>query len=169
MILRNLFERVSTGASAQAAARPKAPDTEVGYDPLLIPQLQKDHRRLLVLFATIQSLLTNRDYAGVQRKAGELRVLLDEHLRFASTRLYDYLARHLAAHAEHNALVATVRRETLDSGGEIIDCLHTYSAMRLDDDSAGMLQDEMLWIGTVLMQGMERMEASLFPLYKPAY
>jgi hypothetical protein len=167
MAIRDFFGRGSIESSARPAATPQpASANRVGYDPLLIPQLRRDHRRLLDLFAVTQTLLTSRDYAGIQRKLGEFRILLQDNLVQVSSRLYVYLARLLATDPERTSVLNAVRRETLDSGREILDALRTYSAVRLDDQSAEMFQAELLDIGTRLMQRMEREESALFPLYR---
>lgn len=164
MAFRDLFTRPAPDPAPRPA--PAAGAAGPGYDPLLISQLQRDHRRLLDLFARVQQLLTHRDYAGVQRALGELRIVLQDHLLRATNRLYVFLGRRWEGDAERTAVINTVRRESLESGREILDALRTYAAVRLDDQGAEMFQAELFDIGTRLMQRMEREESTLFPLYR---
>ena len=168
MALRDFFfDRGTTETPSRSpSAQPHPASTQIGYDPLLIGQLRRDHHRLLDVFAAVQSLLTGRDYAGVQRKLGEMRILLQEHLLLTNNTLYLYLGRRWADDADRNSFINAVRRDMLETGREILDSLRTYSAVRLDDQSAEMFQEELLQIGTAMMQRMEREEAGLFPLYK---
>lgn len=168
MALRDLFDRPSP-AARPASAQPQAPGTRIGYDPLLLDQLRRDHRKILDLFAVTQSLLTSRDYAGVQRKLGEFRVMLQDHLLTTNTKLYIYVSRQLAEDSVYSSLINTVRREMLDNSRRIMDFLRTYCALRLDDNSSQMFQTELLSIGEALMQRVEREESSLFPLYQAKY
>lgn len=172
MALRDLFDRSGTAPAARPASappQPQAPGTRIGYDPLLLDQLRRDHRKMLDLFAVIQSLLTSRDYAGVQRKLGEFRITLQDHLLAANTKLYIYVSRQLADDPAYSSLINTVRREMLDNSRQIMEFLRTYGAIRLDDDSGQMFQTELLSIGEALMQRIEREESSLFPLYQAKY
>ena len=170
MAFRGLFDRGSAEpATRSPATHQRAPGTSIGYDPLLISNLRRDHRRLLDIFADAQSLLTTGDYTGVQRKLGELRVTLQDHLLLANTKLYIYVSRQLAADPARTALVNVHRREMLENSREIMDFLRTYSAVRLDDQSAEMFQTELLVIGAALMHRMERDESTLYPLYQASY
>jgi regulator of sigma D len=170
MALRDLFDRTAAAPAARPATpQPQAPGTRIGYDPLLLDQLRRDHRKLLDLFAVTQALLSSRDYAGVQRKLGEFRVMLQDHLLTANTKLYIYVSRQLADDPVYSALVNTVRRDMLDNSRQIMEFLRTYSAIRLDDNSGQMFQTELLSIGEALMQRIEREESSLFPLYQAKY
>jgi len=171
MALRDLFDRTAAAApvARPAAPQPQAPGTRIGYDPLLLDQLRRDHRKLLDLFAVTQALLSSRDYAGVQRKLGEFRVALQDHLLTANTKLYIYVSRQLADDPVYSALVNTVRRDMLDNSRQIMEFLRTYSGMRLDDQSGQMFQTELMSIGEALMQRIEREESSLFPLYQANY
>ena len=170
MALRDLFDRPSTAPAARpASVQPQAPGTRIGYDPLLLDQLRRDHRKLLDLFAVTQALLSSRDYAGVQRKLGEFRVMLQDHLLTANTKLYIYVSRQLADDPVYASLINTVRRELLDNSRQVMEFLRTYSAIRLDDNSGQMFQTELMSIGEALMQRIEREESSLFPLYQANY
>lgn len=151
------------------SARPQAPGTRIGYDPLLIKRFQADHRRMLALFTETQSLLTTRDYDGVRRKLGELRIVLQDHLMTASVKFYVYVSRQLAADPGKTAMLNTHRREMLDNSRLILDFLRTYSGARLDDSFADQFQTELLAIGAALVHRIEREETALYPLYQDKY
>jgi len=167
MALRGWFqEHTREPAASRPSARPQAPGTRIGHDPLLIERLRRDHRHFLDLFAQTQTLLNSADYDGVKRKLGELRISLQDHLLLSSTRLYVYLSQHFVARTEQLAVINQHRSAMHGNSREIMDFLRTYSAIRLDDQSAAMFQAEFLAIGTALMQRIEREESTLFPLYR---
>jgi len=169
MVFRTASVSKQPQTSVPLSARTRAPGTRIGYDPLLIRRLQSDHQRMLAAFTDIQYLLSARDYDGVKRKLGELRVFLQDHLMITNVKLYVYLARHLASDPAKNALVNEHRREMLANSQLIMDFLRTYSAARLDDSFAGIFQAEFLAIGSTLFQRIEREETGLYPLYKASY
>lgn len=159
------LHRPSAPASTPTLRR-NAPGTRIGYDPLLIQRFQNDHQRMLRLFTEVQSLLTAGDYDGVQRKLGEFRVVLQDHLMTASVKFYVYMTHLLDGDAGKSALLNQQRREMLNNSRLIMDFLRTYSAARLDDSFAEAFQIELLSIGAALVQRIEREESALFPLYR---
>jgi len=156
-------------ATPLPAARPQAPGTRIGYDPLLIKRLMDDHQRMLELFTQTQSLLTTHDYDGVKRKLGELRITLQDHLMTASVKFYVYVSRNLATDLAKVAIINEYRREMLANSRQIMDFLRTYSSAQLDDSFADTFQVELLVIGSALVQRIEREQSTLFPLYKATY
>lgn len=170
MAFREFLQPRPTESSAPPpATRPHAPGTRIGYDPLLIKRLKADHQRMLETFTQAQSLLTTRDYDGVKRKLGELRITLQDHLMTASVKFYVYVSRQLAADAVKTAIINEHRRDMLDNSRLIMDFLRTYSAARLDDSFADQFQTEFLAIGAALVQRIEREESTLYPLYQASY
>lgn len=171
MALQDLFRSPQTRTPARApnAARVNAPGTRIGYDPQLISRLKTDHQRMLDLFAQSQALLSTRDYDGVKRKLGELRITLQDHLMTTSVKFYVYITRQLASDPGKTAIINEHRRAMLENSRIIMDFLRTYTAVRLDDSFADVFQTEFLAIGAALVQRMEREESTLFPLYRAAY
>ena len=156
-------------AAPPPTARPHAPGTSIGYDPLLINRLKSDQQRLLDVFTQAQLLLTNGDYNGVRRKLAELRITLQDHLMTASVKFYVYISRQVAGDPAKAALVGTHRREMLENSRKLMDFLRTYSGAPLDDGNAALFQTELLVIGAALVQRIEREQTSLFPLYQASY
>lgn len=170
MALRGPFPPRPNESSAPApSTAPQAPGTRIGYDPLLIKRLKADHQRMMDVFTQAQSLLTLHDYAGVKRKLGELRIVLQDHLMTASVKLYVYVSRQLASDPAKTAIINQHRRDMLENSRLILDFLRTYSTARLDDSVAGLFQTEFLAIGAALVQRIEREEGTLYPLYQATY
>jgi regulator of sigma D len=163
--------RFHSGNTAQtqrpSAPHQLAPGTRIGYDPLLISRFKADHRRMLAIFTQVQELLIAQDFERVRHKLGEFRILLQDHLMHASTKLYIYVAHVHAASAETSARISAHRQEMLANSRLIIDFLRTYSVARLDDAYAGEFQNELLAIGAALVQRIELEETNLYPLYRP--
>jgi hypothetical protein len=166
MAFRGFTQPRPTPPASSTTPQPHAPGTRIGYDPLLIKRLKSDHQRMLDLFTQSQSLLLTRDYDGVKRKLGELRIVLQDHLMAASVKLHVYLSHQLAADPVKTALIHDFRREMLANSRLVLDFLRTYSAARLDDSFAAPFQVELLAVGAALVQRIEREQATLFPLYQ---
>lgn len=164
MVIRS--HSVSKQPDRSSPSRVLAPGTRIGYDPLLIRRLRSDHQRMLGIFTETQSLLSVRDYDGVRRMLGELRIVLQDHLMTASVKFYVYMGHLLDGDAGQTALLNQQRREMLGNSRLIMDFLRTYSAARLDDSFAETFQIELLSIGAALVQRIEREESNLFPLYR---
>ncbi len=169
MVIRSRSVSGQTELSPPPSARALAPGTRIGYDPLLIKRLRSDHQRMLGIFTEAQSLLSVRDYGGVKRKLGELRVVLQDHLMIANVKFYVYVARQLSSDPAKSAIIGEHRREMLSNSRLIMDFLRTYSVARLDDGFADIFQAEFLAIGAALVQRIEREETGLYPLYKASY
>jgi hypothetical protein len=170
MAFRGFFQPGPNETSAPLpTVQPQAPGTRIGYDPLLIKRLKTDHQRMLALFTRTQSLLTSRDYDGVKRTLGELRITLQDHLMTANVKFYVYVSRQLAGDPANTAIINEYRREMLTNSRQIMDFLRTYSAARLDDTFAEPFQIELLVIGSALVHRIEREQSTLFPLYQASY
>lgn len=169
MALRNFFQPKPTATKAAPSLPPqRAPGTRIGYDPLLIQRLRADQQRMLELFTQTQALLNSRDYAGVFRKLGELRIALQDHLMTANVKFYVYMSRQLANDSAKSAIINDCRREMLANSRQLMDFLRTYTAVRIDDNLAETFQIDLLVIGAVLVQRIEREQTTLFPLYSPS-
>lgn len=169
MALRNFFQpKPSDPKAAQAVPPQRAPGTRIGYDPLLIQRLRADQQRMLELFTQTQDLLNSRDYHGVKRKLGEFRILLQDHLMTANVKFYVYMTRVLANDPAKSAVINDCRREMLANSRQLMDFLRTYTAVSLDDSLAATFQIDLLGIGGILVQRIEREQATLFPLYSAA-
>lgn len=166
MALRDFLQpKSSTPISTPALPARRAPGTRIGYDPLLLQRLRADQQRMLELFTQTQALLNTRDYGGVFRKLGELRIVLQDHLMTANVKFYVYMSRQLAHDSAKSAIINDCRREMLVNSRQLMDFLRTYTAVRLDDALAETFQIDLLVIGSVLVQRIEREQTTLFPLY----
>lgn len=166
MALRDFLQlRPNTATAAPALITQRAPGTRIGYDPLLLQRLRADQQRMLELFTQTQALLNSRDYGGVYRKLGELRIVLQDHLMTANVKFYVYMSRLLANDPAKSAIINDCRREMLANSRQLMDFLRTYTAVRLDDNLAETFQIDLLVIGSVLVQRIEREQTTLFPLY----
>lgn len=166
MALRDFLQSRPNASQAAPNLPPqRAPGTRIGYDPLLIQRLRADQQRMLELFTQTQALLNARDYAGIFRKLGELRIVLQDHLMTANVKFYVYMSRQLANDSAKSAIINDCRREMLVNSRHLMDFLRTYTAVRLDDILAETFQIDLLVIGSVLVQRIEREQTTLFPLY----
>lgn len=166
MAMRDLLH-IKSSAPIPTPSLPerRAPGTRIGYDPLLLQRLRADQQRMLELFTQTQALLNSRDYSGVYRKLSELRIVLQDHLMIANVKFYVYLSRLFANDQAKSATINDCRREMLANSRQLMDFLRTYTAVRLDDTLAETFQIDLLVIGSVLVQRIEREQNTLFPLY----
>lgn len=169
MAFLGLFQRPQPTTPAAYEPRTHAPGTRIGYDPMLPQTILKEHQRLMDLLADIQTLHNTTDYAGVHRLLAEFRILMQEHLLNENVKVYVYLSRQLASKEGTAAVLAEIRRKVFAINREIMDFVRRFTEMRVNELNADVFQAELLQIGALLVQHIEREESTLLPLYLPQY
>jgi len=168
MALLGFFQRQQP-APTSTDPRTHAPGTRIGYDPMLPQTILKDHQHLMDLLADIQSLHNTTDYAGVHRLLAEFRIVMQEHLLNEKVKLYVYLARQLAEKEGSSRILGEIRRKVFAINREIMDFVRRFTEMRVNELNADIFQAELLQIGALLVQHIEREESTLLPLYLLKY
>lgn len=151
--------------SPQAAA----PGTAIRYHPELIGQLKHDHQALLALFGSIQAAFREGRLQAVVEHLDAFRAAIQSHLLIENVRLYIYLEHQLANDAASHQLIHDFRHEMDGIGKAVVGFLAKYRDLIRDTNLAASFGRDLEAVGKVLVDRIQREEATLYPLYEPAY
>lgn len=146
-----------------------APGTHIGYNPDLVPHLHADHVMLGEIFIAIDNAFKAGDLATTVRHMNHFRVAIQAHLLTENVRLYIYLEHALAHDAASHALIHEFRHEMDGIGKAVLAFLSKYRELDTQPNLAVSFGSDLKAIGKVLVERIEREEATLYPLYLPAY
>ncbi len=166
-------EQATTTATAVAAPAPEsqppaehaAPGTNIRYHPELIGKLTDDHQLLLKLFGETSKAAAEGDVVAAAARLEEFRVALQSHLLTENIRLYVYLEHALAEDKQSHALIHDFRHEMDSIGRAVVNFLGKYRDLAAHPERAGEFSAELAGVGKVLVERIQREEATLYPLY----
>jgi hypothetical protein len=139
----------------------------VAFDNNLIDTFQAEHQDLLRLFGDIKVAAEKDDFKRVQIKLKKFTSILRGHLLTENVKLYVYLTKELAHDPENKEIILSFRREMMQIGKVVNQFVTRYDRPLW---SLGMRQHflpELLSIGEVLVERIQREENTLYPLYMP--
>lgn len=139
----------------------------ISYDDSLIDTFQSEHQDLLRLFGIIKSSAENNDFKMVQIKLKQFASILRGHLLTENVKLYVYLSKELAKDPENKEIIMSFRREMMQIGKVVNRFVTTYDRPLWSLDMRQNFLPELLGIGEVLVERIEREENTLYPLYMP--
>ena len=154
-------------AAARPAAAPTAPGTAIRHDPGLIAALKEDHKLLLEIFGSIQAAAAAGDLHAVQKRLGQFRIVLQDHLLKENVRLYVYLEHLLRGDATSHELIHGFRHEMDAIGRAVVGFLDRYKSIAAEPRLAAKFVDDLAGIGEALAGRIRREEATLYPMYAP--
>jgi hypothetical protein len=144
-----------------------APGTRITYNSHLIPRLQADHRKLLLLFTSIRSACTIDDMVEVMTCLREFKSNIQTHLITEQVQLYVYLQHTLASDQLSYALIRNMRKEMDVIGKSVLDFLEKYGTPNREGTLEASFLPDLDQLGGVLTERIEREETTLYPLYMP--
>lgn len=147
---------------------PTAPGTHISYSPDLIEKLHAEHAALLTLFVSIQACVGAQDWSVAGHKLSEFRRALQAHLLTENVRLYVYLEHMLAGDKLSHDLMHDFRRDMAEIGKDVMMFLDKYRDLAVRPDLAASFPAELIAIGAILTERIQREEDTLYPLYTPA-
>lgn len=153
--------------SREPEATPHAPGTQLTYDPNLIIRFKGHHVSLLKLFNNIQKASANREYDQVTESLESFRRVLQQHLMEENLRLYIYLRKCLAQDPDSAELAASMKREMGRIGKNVTEFINHYSEFGVNDDNIEKFRHDLVHIGAILQDRIQREEESLYTLYLP--
>lgn len=157
--------------SALDAPKPNmAPGTRIAYSDSLVAQLKNDHQQLLGAHAAIGEAYAQGDLHATRELLESFRGDLQSHLLTENVRFYIYLEHSLFNDPEKQALVRQFRHEMDEIGKAALAFLMRYANIDRDDfeqQTHTAFASELVKIGLVLSQRIQREESSLYPLYQP--
>ena len=144
-----------------------SPSEGISYDDSLIENFQDEHKSLLRLFGVIKAAAEQKDFKRVQIKLKRFTSILRGHLLTENVKLYVYLSKELANDPENKEIIMSFRREMMQIGKVVNQFVTAYSKPVWSDDMREYFLPELLAIGEVLVERIEREENTLYPLYLP--
>lgn len=139
----------------------------IGYDDELINTFQAEHQGLLRLFGDIKAAAERDDFKLVQIKLKKFTSILRGHLLTENVKLYVYLSKELAHDPENKDIIMSFRREMMQIGKVVNQFVTKYDRLLWTLDMRQDFLPELLAIGQVLIERIEREESTLYPLYMP--
>jgi len=170
-LLRRLFGRSAPPSEAAPStilakpAKDAAPGTRIHYHPELVQQLTDEHQALLQTFGAIRTATVQGNLAGATECLERFRVQLQSHLLTENVRLYIYLEHQLAQDASSYALIHEFRQEMDAIGKVLATFLHKYQRLAQQPELSAPFLKELTGMGKVLVERIQREEATLYPLY----
>lgn len=146
-----------------------APGTQIRYSEDLIDSLQDDHQVLLKLYGEINEAFEEKRYADVSEMLVSFKGGLNAHLLTENVRLYIYLQHALANDPTSSELIHGFRKEMDEIAKVALNFLKKYETIGVDEDLAAHFANDFATIGKVLVERIEKEEATLYPLYLPSY
>jgi hemerythrin-like domain-containing protein len=139
----------------------------ISYDENLIKDFKQEHQELLRLFSIIKSAAEQEDIKLVQTKLKRFTSILRGHLLTENVKLYVYLTKELANDIENKDIIMSFRREMMQIGKVVNQFVTRYDKKDWSSDMQQHFLPELLAIGEVLVERIEREENTLYPLYLP--
>lgn len=172
-----LFRKGKPAVNAPAAVPPPtpaatgavAPGTAIHYHPELIGKLKQDHQALLALFGSIQAAFAAGRLQEVVGHLDAFRTGIQSHLLIENVRLYIYLEHQLAGDEASHQLIHDFRHEMDGIGKAVVGFLAKYKDLSVDTNLVASFGRDLEAVGKVLVDRIQREEATLYPLYLPAY
>lgn len=154
--------------AVEAPQQMSAPASDgIAYDESLIDTFQAEHQGLLKLFGIIKTAAEQGDFKLVQVKLKQFTSILRGHLLTENVKLYVYLSKELAHDPENKEIIMSFRREMMQIGKVVNQFVTTYDRPLWSLDMRQHFLPELLAIGEVLVERIEREENTLYPLYMP--
>lgn len=139
----------------------------ISYDHDLIDTFQAEHQSLLRLFGDIRKAAEEEDYKIVHVKLKKFTSILRGHLLTENVKLYVYLSKELAHDPENKEIIMSFRREMMQIGKVVNRFVTVYDRPLWSLDMRQDFLPELIAIGEILIERINREENTLYPLYMP--
>jgi iron-sulfur cluster repair protein YtfE (RIC family) len=159
--LANWF-RAADRAAQKAVA---SPDAAIAYKPVLIEELQVEHRELLHLFKVLVAAHQRGDHDAAVSNLKRFTYALRAHLLKENLHLYVYLKHALKDDQESSGLMASMRIEMGKIGRVLNDFVTRYTSAPWDLEMRQDLGAELGKIAEVLTVRIQQEEDVLYPMY----
>jgi hemerythrin-like domain-containing protein len=142
-----------------------APDASIAYKPVLVEELQIEHRELLHLFKVLVAAHQRGDHDAAVSNLKRFTYALRAHLLKENLHLYVYLKHALREDPESSALMASMRVEMGKIGRVLNDFVTRYTSAPWDLEMRQDLGGELGKIAEVLEVRIQQEEGVLYPMY----
>ncbi len=170
---RKLFGKGDEESRARAAERyamagVASPD-RIGYDPKLVPSLQRDHAELGGIYHRIGELHeAGGNYDEIRALLINFKSRLEAHLLTENVLFYNYLEQNLPDDSGNNQVMRDFRREMNQIARQVIDFVKRYQSCDFNAAERARFTSDHAAVGRILEQRLDREENNLYPLYRAA-
>lgn len=161
--IANWFRAADRTATPTASVA--APDIPIAYKPVLVEELQREHRELLHLYKNLVGAHQRGDFDAAVAHLKRFTYALRAHLLKENLHLYVYLKHALREDSESSALMASMRVEMGKVGRVLNDFVTRYTSSPWDQEVRESLKGELDKIAQVLAIRIEQEEEVLYPMY----
>jgi hypothetical protein len=157
--------RAADRASRSDSAAVAAPDATIAYKPVLVEELQTEHRELLHLYKNLVAAHQRGDHDAAVANLKRFTYALRAHLLKENLHLYVYLKHALRHDPESSALMGSMRVEMAKIGRVLNDFVTRYTSAPWDLEVRESLKGELDKIAEVLTVRIQQEEDVLYPMY----
>lgn len=143
-----------------------AKGTTIRYDESLVDKLKTDHQELLAQFSEMTLAVEISAYDKCNEILGRFKARLTDHLLIENVKLYVFLDCHLESDGMNATLVRNFRQEMDKIGKVVMDFLRRYQKLTVSAANAAEFKRELAAIGNVLVDRINREEATLYSMYE---
>jgi hypothetical protein len=151
--------------NAGKKATKSTPDTGIAYKPMLVEELQIEHRELLHLYKSLMAAHQRGDFDASVVCLKRFTYALRAHLLKENLHLYVYLKHALRQDPESSALMGSMRLEMGRIGRVLNDFVTRYTSSPWDTEVRQALGGELHKIAEVLQIRIQQEEEVLYPMY----
>lgn len=154
-------------AESAAAGGRFAPGTGIAYDQNLVARFKGHHQVLLKLFGAISGAAADRNFEMLADCIRKFVRVLEQHVLEENLRFYIYLTKCLENDDDHKELVQDMKKEMSKISRDVRSFMRHHLEFGVDQGNVVKFQEELLKIGEVLVDRVNREEDSLYTLYLP--
>lgn len=144
-----------------------APNTLIPYQPGLVADLRKEHRRILTGVRRLLIRIKNNDMLHIPRVLLEMKKQILNHFVKENNALLVYIKALHQDQPTQGKLVRELKREMAGVQATVFYFFDTYLTMPLTGYSLKAMGQELYIMGKMLYGRFRRQEKTLYPLYTP--
>jgi hypothetical protein len=137
------------------------------YSPQLIDELRQEHRALIKRCTDIERMAVEARVQGIPHGLSAFKSKFNVHALRENLHCYGYLERQLAKRPAELAAIAKLRDEMDGFGHQLLEFVEKYRSAGVTRANAQEFLNGLRGIGKLLQERIQRVEAALYPLYKP--
>jgi len=137
------------------------------WSPQLVEELRGEHRALIKRYTEIEKLALSARTQAIPHGLSAFKSKFNVHTLRESLHCYAYLENSLAKRPAELATVTKLRDQMDAIGHRLLDFVEKYRSSGVNRTNAQEFLNGLRAIGKLLQERIQRVEAELYPRYKP--